>query len=140
MKTLPKPWTVAMEATIFSGWIYDYLLPHSAQIKVAHRLMLRAIAAAKKKNDRIDAGKLADCLRCEPFQMTNSSGQVIARQVQMAHNTLQSIRACHYVSPTCPHIVRSDRVCIPLYGVLFVRGRAWTAPESPRRIVDLYRR
>src|SRR5438270_4749234 len=65
MKTLPQPWTVAMEATIFSGWIYDHLLPHAAQIKVPHPLMLRAIAAAKKKNDRIDAGKLADCLRCD---------------------------------------------------------------------------
>ena len=27
--------------------------------------MLRAIAAAKKKNDRIDASKLADCMRCD---------------------------------------------------------------------------
>src|SRR3989441_1715429 len=27
--------------------------------------MLRAIAAAKKKYDRIDAGKIADCLRCD---------------------------------------------------------------------------
>ena len=36
MKTLPQPWTVAMEATIFSGWIYDHLLPHATQIKVAH--------------------------------------------------------------------------------------------------------
>jgi transposase len=27
--------------------------------------MLRAIAAAKKKNDRIDANKIADCLRCD---------------------------------------------------------------------------
>jgi hypothetical protein len=34
-------------------------------VKVAHPLMLRAIAAAKKKNDRIDAGKIADCLRCD---------------------------------------------------------------------------
>src|SRR6202795_399198 len=65
MKTLPQPWTVAMEGTIFSGWIYDHLLPHATQIKVAHPLMLRAIAAAKKKNDQIDAGKLADCLRCD---------------------------------------------------------------------------
>jgi transposase len=65
MKTLPQPWTVAMEATIFSGWIYDHLLPHAAQIKVAHPLMLRAIAAAKKKNDQIDASKIADCLRCD---------------------------------------------------------------------------
>src|SRR5438128_216455 len=65
MKTLPQPWTVAMEATIFTGWIYDHLLPHAQQVKVAHPLMLRAIAAAKKKNDRIDAGKIAECLRCD---------------------------------------------------------------------------
>jgi transposase len=32
---------------------------------VAHPLMLRAIAAAKKKNDRIDASKICDCLRCD---------------------------------------------------------------------------
>ena len=51
-----------MEATIFSGWIYDHLKPHAAALKVAHPLMLRAITAAKKKNDRIDAHKIADCL------------------------------------------------------------------------------
>ena len=65
MKSLPQPWTVAMEATMFTSWIYDYLLPHAAAVKVAHPLMLRAIAAAKKKNDRIDAAKIADCLRCD---------------------------------------------------------------------------
>jgi transposase len=65
MKTLPQPWTAAMEATLFTGWIYDHLHPHAAALKVAHPLMLRAIAAAKKKNDRIDANKIADCLRCD---------------------------------------------------------------------------
>ncbi len=65
MKTLPQPWTAAMEATLFTGWIYDYLLPHAAAVKVAHPLMLRAIAASKKKNDRIDASKIADCRRCD---------------------------------------------------------------------------
>jgi transposase len=65
MKTLPQPWTAAMEATAFTGWIYDHLQPHAAALKVAHPLMLRAIAAAKKKNDRIDANKICDCLRCD---------------------------------------------------------------------------
>jgi transposase len=65
MKTLPQPWSAAMEATMFSGWIYDHLKPHAAELKVAHPLMLRAIAAAKKKNDRIDANKICDCLRCD---------------------------------------------------------------------------
>src|ERR1035438_9179672 len=63
--TLPQPRTIAMEATIFTGWIYDHLLPHASAVKVAHPLMLRAIAAAKKKNDKIDASKIADCLRCD---------------------------------------------------------------------------
>jgi len=65
IKTLPQLRMTAMEATIFTGWIYDHLLPHAEKVKVAHPLMLRAIAASKKKNDRIDAGKLADCLRCD---------------------------------------------------------------------------
>jgi transposase len=65
VKTLPQPRTIAMEATIFTGWIYDHLLPHAIQVKVAHPLMLRAIAAAKKKNDQIDARKIADLLRCD---------------------------------------------------------------------------
>jgi hypothetical protein len=52
METLPQPWTVAMEATVFTGWIYDHLLPHAQPVKVAHPLMRRATAAAKKKNDQ----------------------------------------------------------------------------------------
>jgi hypothetical protein len=59
IKSLPQPRMIAMEATIFTGWIYDRLLPHAEKVKVAHPLMLRAIAAAKKKNDKIDAGKIA---------------------------------------------------------------------------------
>jgi transposase len=65
VRTLSQPRMMAMEATIFTGWIYDHLLPHAEKVKVAHPLMLRAIAAAKKKNDRIDASKIADCLRCD---------------------------------------------------------------------------
>jgi transposase len=55
----------ALEATMFTGWIYDHLKPHAAALKVAHRWMLRAIVAAKKKNDRVNASKICDCLRCD---------------------------------------------------------------------------
>jgi transposase len=64
MKQLPGPWMAAMEATIFTGWVYDHLRPHGVAVKVAHPLRLRAIATAKKKNDRVDAATIADCLRC----------------------------------------------------------------------------
>ena len=29
IRTLPRPRMIAMEATIFTGWIYDHLLPHA---------------------------------------------------------------------------------------------------------------
>jgi len=42
VKTLPQPRMMAMEATIFTGWIYDHLKPHAEAVKVAHPLMLLA--------------------------------------------------------------------------------------------------
>jgi transposase len=63
MSVLPGPWYGAMEATIFTGWVYDFLKPHAMELKVAHPEMLKAITAAKRKNDRADAEKIADLLR-----------------------------------------------------------------------------
>jgi len=63
MKDLPGPWVGAMEATLFTGWVYDFLKPHAVALKVAHPAMLQAITVAKKKNDRADAEKIADLLR-----------------------------------------------------------------------------
>jgi hypothetical protein len=56
MKTLLQPWTAAMEATVFTGWIYDHWQPQAVAVKVGPPLMLRPIAAAKKKHDRIADG------------------------------------------------------------------------------------
>jgi transposase len=64
-KGRPRPWVGALEATLFTGWIYDYLKPLAQEIKVAHPAMLKAIAASKKKNDKVDARKIADLLRCD---------------------------------------------------------------------------
>ena len=61
----PTPWIGAMEATLFTGWIYDILKPAARSLKVGHPLMIKAITAAKKKNDRIDARKLADLVRTD---------------------------------------------------------------------------
>jgi transposase len=63
-KQIDRPWIGAMEATLFTGWVYDFLKPHARALKVADPQMVKAISAAKKKTDRIDARKLADLLRC----------------------------------------------------------------------------
>jgi transposase len=60
----PQPWRGAMEATLFSGWIYDTLQPYSEQLEMAHPAKMKAISAGKKKSDTIDARTIADLLRC----------------------------------------------------------------------------
>jgi transposase len=61
---LPQPWIGALEATLFTAWIYDHLQDRGGRLKVAHPARLQAITTAKKKTDRIDARTLADLLRC----------------------------------------------------------------------------
>jgi transposase len=63
-RQIAHPWIGAMEATLFTEWIYDYLRPRAQDLKVAHSARLKAIIAGNKKNDRIDARILADLLRC----------------------------------------------------------------------------
>jgi len=65
IESLPQPWVAAMEATLFTGWVYDFLKPHAKDLIVAHPEMLKAITAAKKKNDRADAEKICDLLRVD---------------------------------------------------------------------------
>ena len=59
-----EPWHGAMEATLFSGWIYDALKPYAVELQMGHPTMMKAIGASKKKNDKLDARKTADLVRC----------------------------------------------------------------------------
>jgi transposase len=61
----PEPWHGAMEATLFSGWIYDTLQPFAAKLQMGHPAQRKAIFASKKKNDKLDARKIADMLRAD---------------------------------------------------------------------------
>src|SRR5579859_4708588 len=118
VEAMPQPRTIAMEATIFTGWIYDHLLPHAEAVKVAHPLMLRAISAAKRKNDRIDASKIADCLRCDFLpechiaateirdrrRMLRYRNLVQRQTVQMKNRISGLLRGClRSITPLCKY-------------------------------------
>src|SRR5580658_10565588 len=63
--SLQQPWHGAMEATIFSAWIYDTLEPYAEKLVMGHPARMKAITAGKKKSDAIDARTIADLLRCD---------------------------------------------------------------------------
>lgn len=102
IRELPQPWTAGMEATMFTGWIYDHLVSRGATVKVGHSAMLKAIAAGKKKNDRLDAGKITDLLRCNYFPECRMAPREIRdrRRVLRYRNLLvrQAVRMKNKVS------------------------------------------
>ena len=80
---MPRPWAGAMEATMFTGWIHDFLKPHADELWAGHSYMLKAICASKKKNDKLDARKLADALRCGWFPQAHVPPENV-RQLRIA--------------------------------------------------------
>jgi transposase len=60
-----EPWCGAMEATLFSAWIYDTLKPYALRLEMGHPALMKAIGASKKKSDRLDARRIADLVRCD---------------------------------------------------------------------------
>ena len=63
-RQVPQPWAGALEATLFSHWIYDHLAPLAAELHMGHPARMRAIGASKQKTDKLDARTIADLLRC----------------------------------------------------------------------------
>jgi transposase len=59
---LPEPWAVCFEASCGYGAAYERLRPMARRVVVAHPGQLRLIFRAKRKNDRVDAKKLATLL------------------------------------------------------------------------------
>ena len=68
-KARPRPWVGALEATLFTGWIYDDLKPLAQDLKVAHPAMLKAMAAGAR-------GGGASMSGCVDLQMVKRSVKI----------------------------------------------------------------
>lgn len=62
LKGLVHPFAVCYEASCGYGYLHDQLRPIAQRVVVAHPGQLRLIFRSKKKNDRVDAKKLATLL------------------------------------------------------------------------------
>ena len=56
---------IVMESGYNYQYLYDFLQDEGYNVKVAHPLMVKAIAYAKVKTDKVDARILADLLRMD---------------------------------------------------------------------------
>src|ERR1700683_395386 len=59
---LPRPFKICYEASCGYGYLHDQFQRKADHVAVAHPGHLRLIFRSKKKNDRVDAAKLAKLL------------------------------------------------------------------------------
>ncbi len=71
------PWIGGLEATLFTGFIYDVLTPYALELQVGHPLQIKAISCAKHKSDRIDAETLANLLRADLFPSCHMASPLV---------------------------------------------------------------
>jgi transposase len=125
-RTLAKTDEVVVEATGNAMAVVRVLSPYVARVIVANPLQVKAIAHARIKTDKIDAGVLAQLRAADflpevwlPDTETERRRRLVARRNQVVRhrtrvkNEVHAILQAHLIPP-CPH---SD-----LFGK---RGRAW---------------
>ena len=59
LQSIPRPFAVCFEASNGYGFLYELFSRLADRVVVAHPGHLRLIFRSKRKNDRVDAGKLA---------------------------------------------------------------------------------
>lgn len=74
LEQLTEPFRVGFEASGGSGTLHNLLTPIVQQVVVAHPGHLRLIFKSKKKNDRVDAEKIAKRLFLEELPRVHVPG------------------------------------------------------------------
>ena len=142
---LTKEDEVVVEATGNAMAVVRVLSPYVARVTVANPLQVKAIAHARIKTDKIDAGVLAQLRAADflpevwvPDPETERRRRLVARRNQVVRhrtrvkNEIHAILAAHLVPP-CPHAELFNGP-----------GRAWLAgqvlPDDERATVERHLR
>ena len=60
LRRLNEPFQICFEASTNYGWLYEQLTKFAKRVVVAHPGRLSLIFKSRRKNDRLDAARLAD--------------------------------------------------------------------------------
>ncbi|OHB63172.1 MAG: hypothetical protein A2Y76_05935 [Planctomycetes bacterium RBG_13_60_9] len=119
-----KPWTICFEATCGYGYLYRELSRMAHRVVVAHPGQLRLIFRAKRKNDRIDARKLAKLLYLDEVP----AAYVPNQEVQNWRELIEYRRRRVDRQTTCKNALRSllrSQGIIAPKGLWAKKGLAW---------------
>ncbi|HEV58494.1 MAG TPA: IS110 family transposase [Phycisphaerales bacterium] len=124
LSEIEGPWAICFEANCGYGYLYRELSRLGARVVVAHPGQLRLIFRAKRKNDRIDARKLAKLLYLDEVP----AAYVPHQDVQNWRELIEYRRRTVDRQTTCKNaarsLLRSQGIIAPK-GLWTKKGRTW---------------
>jgi transposase len=129
LRTMAGPWTICFEATCGYGYLYRELSRVAQRVVVAHPGQLRLIFRAKRKNDRIDARKLAKLLYLDEVP----AAYVPNEEVRSWRELIEHRRRMMDRQTTCKNAIRSllrAHGKIAPKGLWTKKGQAWLRQED----------
>jgi transposase len=132
-----------LEAGLNWTVMYDWLEEETGEVKLAHPLKVKAIAEAKIKTDKIDAGVLAHLLRCDlvpeayvPGKETRIVKNVLRQRMFLVRLSTMVKNRIHTIIDRHPE-VRNQIDSSDLFGS---QGKRWLKevelPRKERKLLD----
>jgi transposase len=138
---LPPGTPVAFEAAYGWGWLVELLEELELEPHLVHPSRCKAIAAARLKNDKVDAATLAQLLRADLLPEAWIAPQA-TRDLRALLRHRASLVRLSTMAKNRIHAVLADRGIRQQTGLWTGTGRVWLAklelPPTPRAIVEDY--
>ena len=120
LRRLEEPYQVCFEASTNYGWLYDELNKGAVKVTVAHPGRLRLIFRSRRKNDRVDAARLAKLLYLDEVPPVHVPGVDTRAWRGLIEHRQRCVRER-------TRIKNSIRALLRAHGIDSIRGgRLWT--------------
>lgn len=126
-RQVPRPFAVGFEASCGYGWLADELGKRADRVVVAHPGQLRLIFAGKKKNDRVDAAKLAKLLYLDLLPAVHVPSVDVRQWRRLIEMRQGLIRDRVVFKNRIRAVLRGNALACPVRHPWSKKGRAWLA-------------
>jgi len=141
LKQLDHPFAICFEASCGAGHLYDQLCRLARRVVVAHPGQLRLIFKAKRKNDRVDARKLATLLLLDQVPAVHMPSMDVRAWRSLIEHRHRQVAKRTRAKNAIRSLLRGHGIAAPGRRGLWTRkGLAWLGElELPTEMAALQR-
>ena len=139
LKDLAEPISVCYEASCGYGPLYEAMSQFAVRVEVAHPGHLRLIFRSKRKNDRVDAEKLAKLLYLGEVPTVHVPSPEVRAWRGTAEHRARLVRGRTRIKNRVRALLRACGIVAPR-GLWTAEGRRWLADVELPCALDMMRR